>query len=390
MATKNKKIAKVKEPIRLRIKKLANGSQSLYLDFYFEGKREYEFLKLYLVPETSVANKETNRETLKLANAIKAQKIVELQNNRHGFSFGGIKTKVNLVEYVEKIAKKKFDLSGGDIRGYHQNYKSLAYHLRKYSGEKVIFKEIDKKYCMGFVEYLKTAKIRVDDTRNLSATTQRLYVARLTTIFNFAIADEIIETNPLRQIKTEELPKIPDRKVCYLSLEEVRKLIDTPCYYSDVRNGFLFSCFTGLRISDVRKLTWGNLQKDNSGNTFINYTQKKTGKWENLPLSKEAMKFLPERGEAKDDDWVYLFLSRVRGYENTILKTWAKSAGIDKKVTFHVARHTNATLLLSLGAPIETVSKLLGHSDLKTTQIYAKVVDKSKRDAVNMLDGLTG
>src|SRR5215469_10937439 len=100
MAVKSKEISKVKEPIRLRTKKLANGNQSLYLDFYSEGKREYEFLKLYLVPETSAAGKEANKETLKLANAIKAQKIVELQNNRHGFSIVGTKSKANLIQYV--------------------------------------------------------------------------------------------------------------------------------------------------------------------------------------------------------------------------------------------------------------------------------------------------
>jgi integrase len=128
------------------------------------------------------------------------------------------------------------------------------------------------------------------------------------------------------------------------------------------------------------------IQRNGNGKTFISYRQKKTQNWENLPLSAEAMKFLPERGDAGDDAFVYRLSNG--GYENGILKTWAKSAGIDKRVTFHVARHTNATLLLSLEVPIETVSKLLGHSNIKTTQIYAKVIDKSKRDAVDKLDGL--
>ena len=113
MTTKIKEIAKVKEPIRLRVKKLANGSQSLYLDFYFDGKRQYEFLKLYLVPETSAANREANKETLKLANAIKAKKIVEHQNNTHGFSLGRTKSKASLIEYVEKMAEKKKEMAGG-------------------------------------------------------------------------------------------------------------------------------------------------------------------------------------------------------------------------------------------------------------------------------------
>ena len=390
MASKNREITKVKEPIRLRVKKLANGNQSLYLDLYFDGKREYEFLKLYLIPEISAANKETNRETLKLANAIKSQKIVELQNNRHGFSFGGVKSKMNLVEYVEQLAGKKLDKAGGEKRSSYQVYMSLLHHLKQYSGNKTTFKEIDKKFCTGFVEYLKTAKNRLTKTASLKTSSQRNYIRQLSTILNYAFADDIIVSNPFQQIKPEELPKKNSREVCYLTIEEVRKMIDTPCYYSDVRNGFLFACFTGLRISDIRGLTWGKLQRDSGGNTHICYTQKKTQKWEHLPVSNEAIKFLPERGDAGNDDFVFKKISKGNGYENIILKTWAKSAGIDKKVTFHVARHTNATLLLSLEVPIETVSKLLGHADIKTTQIYAKVIDKSKREAVNKLDGLTG
>jgi integrase len=387
MSNKIKKQVKVKEPIRIRYKALNNGNQSIYLDYYYNGKREYEFLKLYLVPETSAANKEANRETLKLANAIKSQKIVELQNNIHGFSFGGVKAKANLIEYVDKIAEKKRELAGGESRGSYQFYMALAYHLKKFSGDKTIFKHIDKKYCMDFIEYMKTAKSKLND-RPLDETTQRQYIKRLSSVLNIAVSDEIIVSNPLLQIKPEELPKNRSQEVCYLTIEEVRKLIDTPCYYADIRNAFLFSCFTGLRFSDIKALTWGKLKKDSNGNTFISYTQKKTKKWENLPIGKEAMKFMPERGTASDSDLVYNI--RSGGYENSIIKTWAIAAGIEKKVSFHVARHTAATLLLSLEVPIETVSKILGHVDIKTTQIYAKVIDKSKRDAVDKLDGLTG
>jgi integrase len=134
-------------------------------------------------------------------------------------------------------------------------------------------------------------------------------------------------------------------------------------------------------------LKWGNIQTDNEGNRIIRFIQKKTGKYENLQISDEALKFLPERGTAKDDD--IIFPLPPNGFTNNVLKVWVLSAGIKKRVTFHVARHTNATLLLSLGVPIETVSKLLGHSNIQTTQIYAKVIDKNKRAAVSKLDGLT-
>ena len=327
---RTKSISKVKEPIRLRVKKLANGNQSLYLDCYIDGKREYEFLKLYLVPETSAVNKETNKETWKLANAIKAQKIVELQNNRHGFSMGTLRSKVNLIEYTETLAKSKCEKAGGNTRGTCSNYVTLAYHLKKYSGEKTTFRQIDKYYCMGFIEYLKTA-VNANSGKLLSQNTQRLYMKILEAVINRAISDEITDSNPFKQIKPENKPKEQIAEVCYLTIEEVNALANTPCYYDDIKNGFLFSCFSGLRLSDVKGLTWGKLQKDNNGNTFINYVQKKTAKQEYLPISKSAVKYLPERGEAKDTDTVFNFPSG--NYVNMQLRQWAFSAGVKKKIS---------------------------------------------------------
>jgi hypothetical protein len=178
MATKTKS----KEPIRLRTKKLANGNQSLYLDFYFEGKREYEFLKLYLAPETSAANKEANRETLKLANAIKSKKIVELQNIAHGFSMVATKSKAGLIQYVVQYAAKKQEQAGGVRRGTHQSYLALAHHLRQYSGDRTTFKEVDKKYCMGFIDYLKTAKSQHKPTEKIISGTQLFYIQKLSAV----------------------------------------------------------------------------------------------------------------------------------------------------------------------------------------------------------------
>jgi len=386
---RKKTITKVKEPIKLRVKKLANGNQSLYLDFYYEGKREYDFLKLYLIPETSPANKEANKETWKLANAIKAQKIVEIQNNVHGFSNRSAKSKANLIEYVKEFADRKLKKSGGNKRGTCMSYIALVHHLKEYSGDKITFKhiDIDKSYCQGFVEYLKTA-VNANNGQIISVNTQFGYMKRLETVINSAISDEIVDNNPFKQIKSENKPKKLSTEVCYLTIEEVNTLVNTPCFYPNIKNGFLFSCFSGLWFSDVKGLTWSKLQRDNDSNMFINYVQKKTEKQEYLPISKEAVKYLPERNNAQDSDSVFKFPSG--GYVNLQLRQWAFTAGIKKKITFHVSRHTNATLLLSLEVPIETVSKILGHADIQTTQIYAKVIDKSKRDAVNKLDGLTG
>jgi integrase len=146
--------------------------------------------------------------------------------------------------------------------------------------------------------------------------------------------------------------------------------------------------FSIARVSGVQLLKWGDIQTDNDGQKIIRFTQKKTKRNEYLQVSEEALKHLPERNGSTDNDMI--FSLSQNGYTNQILAGWALAAGVQKRVTFHVARHTNATLLLSLGVPIETVSKLLGHSDIKTTQIYAKVIDKNKREAVSKLDGLMG
>ena len=106
-----------------------------------------------------------------------------------------------------------------------------------------------------------------------------------------------------------------------------------------------------------------------------------------LPISDEALKWLPERGEAKDSD--IIFPLTHEGTVNDILQHWAKVAGITKHISFHVARHTHATMMLTLGADLYTVSKLLGHKNIATTQIYAKIVDKKKEEAIGLIPNLT-
>ena len=121
------KEVKIKEPIRIRTKKLNNGNESIYLDIYVDGKRNYEFLKLYLVPEKDRATKNRNAETMKLANAIKAQKIVEIQNNRYGFSNSKNKSNIKLIDYIQYIADKDVEKTGRKVTS-----NTLIHHLKRY------------------------------------------------------------------------------------------------------------------------------------------------------------------------------------------------------------------------------------------------------------------
>jgi integrase len=386
-SNKKKEVPKAKEPVKIRFKKLANGNQSIYLAYWNGDKWKYEFLKkLYIVPDNELANK----ETLKLAKAIQSQRIVELQNNVHGFSNNAGRSKVNLLTYIKNIAEKKLAKWNGNIRssGYQQ-YMALCKHIKQYSGTKTTFKEMDKKFCIGFIDYLKTATNPNNIQRlPLSENTQYGYIGKFEYILNCATTDEIISNNPFKQIKPENKPKKRQSEVCYLTFEEVKTLENTPLPSCMVKEAFLFSCYTGLRFSDVQNLTWNKLQKDGNGDTFISYIQKKTKKQEYLPIPRKTIEFLPDRSGAKDTDKVFSYLPSG-GYTNLQLKVWAALAGLKKHLTFHVARHTYATLHLTLETPIEVVSKNLGHSDIQTTQIYAKVINQAQRAAVDKLDSIT-
>lgn len=163
----------------------------------------------------------------------------------------------------------------------------------------------------------------------------------------------------------------------------MQKLARTDCEVPELKQAALFSAFTGLRHSDVVALTWGIIQKDNAG-WVIRFTQQKTKGVEDLPISDEAVDLLGERGT--DDAIIFEGITKYSDpWYNQRLKKWVEDAGITKRISFHCFRHTFATLLLSQGADLYTVSKMLGHRDIKTTQIYGKIADKLKRDAANKI-----
>lgn len=366
-----------KEPIRLRSKKLANGNLSLYLDFYRDGKREYEFLKLYLVPEKTKADKILNEETLRTANAIKAQKIVALQNEEHGFTVSN-KSKVKFIDFMVAQAEN-YEERGS--YAYAQSIRNSIYHLRKYKGDAVTLRQVDKAYLLGYIDFLNTTGGKYN--KPLSDAAKALYFDVVVIALNKAVKDEIIPTNPAHKINYKDRPQQGESTKQYLTFEEVKALVATPCKYEVLKQAFLFACFCGLRYSDIKGLEWGKIQKIKSGEMQVEIKQQKTGEPLYLPLSANALQWLPERGTAKDSDKVFP-LPHVSTVEK-FLPIWAKDAGINKHITFHVSRHTNATLMLSFGADIYTVSKLLGHTNVKTTQIYAKIVDENKRKAVNLI-----
>lgn len=383
MSTKRKRAAAPKEPIRVRFKPLANGNKSIYLDSYKNGVRAYEFLKLHLIPEKTPAAKLQNRETLQAATAIKAQRIIDLNNAAHGLQNNRKKSNANFIEYCKHRAEVKKQKAAGSERGTFLIYKTLIYHLDQFAGNKTTFKQIDKTFCTNFISYLKQARSQRNN-EPLNPNTILSYIKTLEAILNAAIDDEIIIHNPLKKIKDK--PTKQETHINFLTADEVKKLEQTDCTKPQVKNAFLFCCYTGLRFSDVKAITWEKLQHINGRWLYV-YRQQKTDKPQYTQVSDKAATYLPPRPHtAADTDFVFDIPNN--GYTNIFLSLWAAKAGINKKVTFHVARHTNATLLLSKGVPIETISKQLGHSSIQVTQIYAEVLDESLMKAVDTLNHL--
>lgn len=393
---KKKSVVKAKEPVKIRFKSIAGGGKSIYLDIYQDGQRRYVFPKLYLVPETTPEAKTQNANTLQAVNAIKSQLIIDIANNEAGIRTNPAKAKMLLIDWLDMYQNDR-QKKGKRIGAIIPNLKKI---LKAYKADKVTLQSVNKRFCMNFIEYMADEYV-TQYGQKLSPLTAQGYCSMLSTILKAAVTAGLIAENPFDKIPSGERIKGAESKREYLTAKELQTLIDTPFpelgrvravngnIYGgrDIKTAFLFSCFTGLRLSDIKALKWSNIVNNDGQWSIDGIIIKKTQRPHYLPLSGEALKYLPERGEAGDDDFVFN-LPNSDGFTDMKIKMWAESAGLNKKVTFHVARHTNATLLLTAGADLYTVSKLLGHKNVATTQVYAKIVNSKKIEAVNMLDGL--
>lgn len=379
----------IKEPIRIRQKELANGNISLYLDIYIGGKRKYEFLKLYLIPEKTREDKEKNRQTMQLANSIKSKRIVEYQNGEFGFK-SNYKLDTLFFDYYRAMCEKRH--GNPESRGNWGNWYSCLHHLMKYEKNKrITFEDITPEWVQGFRDYLDKDAVawshdyrkRIKD-KPLARNSKLSYFNKLRACLNQAFEDRIIPVNPCRGVERFR----PEEGIrMYLTIDEVRLLAQTDCEYPRIKDAFLFSCMTGLRRSDILRLTWGDIHKQGDFTRII-FRQKKTEGQEYLDITPQAAQLMGDPKGINDPIFEDIHSPSCT---NKAVQEWVLNAGIHKKISFHCARHTFATMMLDLGTDIYTVSKLLGHRDLSTTQIYVKVLDKNKQKAVsNIPDILSG
>ena len=216
------------------------------------------------------------------------------------------------------------------------------------------------------------------EPKPISQGTKALMFQKFCSVFNIAMREGIIRMNPAASVERFREPE-SDRQ--FLTLDEIRQLRQTPPPNEHLAQAFFFSCLTGLRWSDIVKLRWREVQEWH-GATRIVFNQQKTGGLEYLDLNEQAAAMLGTRG--KPAEHVFPALGPIQAARIGIA-AWVKSAGINKHITFHCARHTFAVMMLDLGVDLYTLSKLMGHKNIETTQVYAKILDKNKIAAVNKI-----
>ena len=248
--------------------------------------------------------------------------------------------------------------------------------------------EVDREFCRGFVAFLRTCKSH-GGKEMISEITARLLMYRIAAAMDKAVVEGLIPNNPFRALEAKEKPKIRASRREFLTVEELKVLINTPCRCGIVKRAFLFSCFTGLRFSDMKSLLWSEVHAAADGKTlYIEHRQVKTKKAVTIPLSEEALRWMPKQKGGIDR--VFHELKVSTSTVEVILKEWMKDCKIDKHITYHCSRHTAATLAISAGAELYSLSKIFGHRNLVSTQVYAKVNLEKKIETVNLTNGVFG
>ena len=274
----------------------------------------------------------------------------------------------DFIKYFNGIISKRHPNSSNSII---VNWMRVGELLKVYSqGRPIPFKSISVKLLEDIKMFLLRAPMGGNKKGTISQNTASTYFSIVKAGLKQAFIDEYLTVDisaKVKGISSIERPRVA------LTMNEVQMLVDTPCKDDVLKRAFLFSILTGLRHSDIQALRWKQIQQTSKGTWQALVVQQKTKRPDYKPVTEQAIQLC---GERPDDDERLVFegLTDV-SWISIPLKAWIEASGIKKHVTFHCFRHTFGTLLMSAGIPIESISKMMGHTNIRTTQTYAKVTD---------------
>jgi integrase/recombinase XerD len=338
-------------PVHLRKRKNADGTTSLRLDIWHEGKRWFEPLHhLKLQRERNLIDREHNKTLMAQAQAERMERAVSLQAAASGVVAETDKRTL-VVDWMQGYVDRYTLADKRNMQGALDKFKTFL------GGKRLVFTGLTPLLIEDFMAYLESTG---------SHSGPSSYFARFKKLIRRAWREGKMRTNPMDRVERKIRGASKEKDV--LTLAELRRLADTPIQSEEVRRAFLFSACTGLRFCDVNTLRWSEI----NGRT-IRKPQAKTKAVAVVPLNDMALTLIGEPAEG------LVFNLPSHDGANKTLRAWVRRAGIDKRITWHNARHSFGTNLIMGGIDLVTTSKLLGHTTLKHTQRYIKIAEEMLR-----------
>lgn len=374
---------------------LPSGNISLMRYSCSNGKRQREMLNVVLKLEVDANVKRENEEKLRLQALACDALNADLERREANFQ-SSIKSKVLLLDFIRQVGEAALKETG-NRHSMYATMNSLAKHVEAYAGTDTRFKEVNEDWLRGFIDYLKHDALNVNYTRSekegrrkeihISQNTQHRLIVNINHVLNKAVKKHLITSNPMDLLDNSDKVSAKSGTREYLTSEEVELLMQTPFTHGKyhIKEAFLFSCYTGLRFSDLKQLKMSDFHFDRKHGWYLKIKMVKTKEPLTIFIPNVAYDLLPDT----EDEERPVFDLPKNDYANQALQRWLKDAGIKgKHITFHCARHSAATILYSAGLPLQTIQKQLGHIKAQTTEIYAKMMEDAQHEASSKMDEL--
>lgn len=378
--------------VTLREKQLKTNKVSLYLDYYppiinpeTGSKTRREFLNMHIHKNPKTAEERSyNKETLNVANSIRSKREVQLRNKEFGFK-DNVNISIDFLKFYKRIVDDYYNKGS---KSNYSSWQSSYNHFEIFCSKGITSRDLDNQFVNRYRNYLLNAEVNrnIEEYKTLSRNTASTYFKHFIYVLKQAYKDNFIDKD---LAKDAEYIKEEETQREYLTEDELKILWNTPIKKEVVKHMAIFSALTGLRFVDIHNLKWENIFEDKHQGHYIQLKEQKTKSTKNHPINETAVAIL--KSQNTTDGLVFRNIKYTQ--ITRPLKEWLLESGIKKKISFHNFRHSYATLQLANGTDIYTVSKLLGHKNVATTQIYTKVLDKNKIEAANRikldLDGIS-
>ena len=386
--------------VEIKERKLTAGNRSLYLEYYEKGFRKKENLHLYLVPDDAPNARKINGQTYNKAREIQAQRIL----NPPSFESKKKKPEENeraktmtWLQWCDDYIQSAIDSENCKKMIQHKGVvrKRIAAYLKQIRKPDILLKDVNRDTISGLFKYMREdyrnpGQIKADGGK-LADFTLVLFEETVKAIFNKAVRDGLIPFNPIQDLAKEERFHVPDKHREYLTTDELKRFlaVETQTQAEQtVQKAFGFSCMTGLRLGDMQRLRWSDIKTIGEVQA-VSIIQHKTKRLVTVPLNELALSLLPPRPDNGEDNIIFPLVKKPDNVAKYVRRIKEK-AGIEKDFTYHSSRHSAATLAITAGAELYSVSKILGHGSIVSTQVYASVNMEKNAEAVNLANGIFG